>query len=282
MGPLIPPYAHHLNHGMQTVATVVLWAGTVALLVWAARLARQERSPIPVVLVLAVAAGSLIEPLYDTSYHLLWYVPGQWTLFTAFGLPQPVWVMPAYVMVFAFPALVLYRWIGRGAGTAVVFKFAALLAATTAVFEITAINVNLYGYYGDAPMRVLHYPLWIAVMEAAQIAGYGVLAAALKRWATRPAHSLALFLLFPANFAFVTLGAGFPTLMAINAPDPSPAVMWVCGLLSMALAAGALWLTTQLLGAAGAPARDVAAAGSAAVAAAGGARARDGRVPSPA
>lgn len=247
MHPLIPPYAHHLDHAMQTVATVVLWAGTVALLGWALRLARQERSPLPVVLVLAVAAGSVIEPLYDTAYHLLWYVPGQWTLFTAFGLPQPVWVMPAYVMVFAFPALVLYRRLGRGASTRYVFTFAGVLALTTATFEITAINLNLYGYYGQAPMRVFGYPLWIAVMEAAQITGYGVLAAAVKRSSGGPRLSLALLLLFPANFAFVTLGAGFPALMAINTPHPVGAVMWATAALGSVLAVLALWLTTRLL-----------------------------------
>jgi hypothetical protein len=242
-----PPYAHHLDLTMQTVATVVLWAGTVALLGWAIKIARAERSWVPVVLVLAVATGSVIEPLYDTSYHLLWYLPGQWMLFTAFGLPQPVWVMPAYVMVFALPALLVYRGVGRGAGPSYVFKVAAGLAGTTAAFEITAINLNLYGYYGHAPMRLLHYPLWISVMEAAQIAGYGVLAALVKRFATRPAHSLALLLLFPANFAFVTMGAGFPTIMAINTPSPSVAVMWLTGALSICLAVAALWLTTRLL-----------------------------------
>jgi hypothetical protein len=232
---------------MQTVATAALWGGTALLLLYAIRMARAERSPLPVVLVVAAASGSLIEPLYDTSYHLLWYLPGQWTLFTAFGLPQPVWVMPAYVMVFALPALLMYRTLARGATLAQIFKWAGLFALTTAVFEITAVNTNLYGYYGPAPMRVFHYPLWIAFMETSQITGYAVIAAALKRWATKPQHTLALLLLFPANFAFETLGGGFPTLMAINTPDPQDGVMWLCSVISIGLAATGLWLTSQLL-----------------------------------
>jgi hypothetical protein len=232
---------------MQTVATVVLWGGTAALLLYAISIARQERSWIPILIVVATATGSIIEPLYDTSYHLLWYTHGQWTLFTAFGLPQPVWVMPAYVMVFGLPALLLYRRLAAGAPLSLIFKFAGLFAFTTAVFEIAAVNLNLYGYYGSAPMRLFHYPLWIAFMETSQITGYAVLAAVLKRWATKPQHALALLLLFPANFAFETLGGGFPTLMAINTPHPSDVVMWLCGLLSIGLAMGGLWLTSQLL-----------------------------------
>src|SRR5688572_18522300 len=97
----VPPYDLNLNTVMQTLATAVLWGGTLLLLAYAYRLARRERSPFPVLLVLATATGSLIEPLYDIAYHLFWLDNGeQWTLFTAFGLPQPVWVMPAYVLVF--------------------------------------------------------------------------------------------------------------------------------------------------------------------------------------
>jgi hypothetical protein len=248
----VPPYHLELNTAMQTVATVVLWAGTIALLVYAYRLARQERSPFPLLLVLAVATGSLIEPLYDIAYHLFWLDNGrQWTLFTAFGLPQPVWVMPAYVMVFGLPALLLYRRLMAGAALSVVFTWAFVLSCTTAVFEIIAVNVDLYTYYGKAPVGVFGYPLWIGFMEGVQIATYAVVTAVLRHRVTLPVHGLALFLLFPANFAWATLGAGFPTLMAINTPDPSTLVMWLSVPISVALAATSLWWTTQLLGRSG-------------------------------
>ena len=243
----VPPYGHHLNEAMQTVATIVLWGGSLALLAYAVRLGRRERSILPVMLWLSVAVGSIIEPLYDFAYHLLWYTPGQWTLFTSFGLPQPVWVMPAYIMVFGLPAMLLYRRLAAGADLTFIFKVAGLLVLTTAFFETTANNVDLYGYYGGAPMRLLKYPLWIAVMEAAQITGFAILCALLKRRATRPVHYLALMVLFPANFAFDVLGAGFPTIIAQNMPHPNTAVMWASAFASIALAATALWWTAQLL-----------------------------------
>ena len=244
----VPPYDLPLNMTMQTIATIVLWGGTLALLAYAVKMARDERSPFPVLLVVAVAVGSIIEPLYDISYHLYWLTDGgQWTLFTGFGLPQPVWVMPAYVMVFGLPALLLYRRLAAGATLAFIFKFGALTAFTTAAFEITAINVDLYKYYGEAPLRLAHYPIGIAFMEAAQITGFAVLAAVLKLRATRNLHYLALFVVFPANFAFDTLGAGFPTIMAINTPDPQPVVMVLSALVSIAFAVTALWWTAQLL-----------------------------------
>lgn len=237
-----------LNTVMQTIATIGLWGGTIALLLYAIKISRQERSPLAVFIVLAVAAGSIIEPIYDITYHLYWLDDGeQWTLFTSFGLPQPVWVMPAYVIVFALPAVLLYRSFAAGVPLRTIFKWAGVTACTTALFETIAVNSGLYVYYGEAPLRFLEYPLWIAFMECAQITGFAVLCAVIKLRATKPAHTLIVFMIFPANFIFETVGAGFPTLVAMNTPEPSMALMWAMAPLSIGLAAAGLWWTSQLL-----------------------------------
>lgn len=247
--PPSPPYDLPLNTTMQTVATLVLWGGTLLLLAYAARLAREERSFFPIVLVVAVAVGSLIEPLYDIGYHLHWLDAGeQWTLFTSFGLPQPVWVMPAYVMVFGLPALLLYRSLGRDPSLGRIFRLGVLTTCTTAVFEIIAVNVDLYVYYGESPWRVLDYPLFIAFMEGAQITGFAVLAAVLRMRMTREVQVLALFAIFPCNFAFDVLGAGFPTVILQNSStDPNDVVLFLSAFASVGLAITALWWSSQLL-----------------------------------
>lgn len=242
-----PPYDHPLNLAMQTVATVLLWVAFAVILAIAVRRGLRERSWFPVILVLAVAVGSLIEPLYDIAYHLLWYVPGQWTLFTSFDIPQPVWVMPAYVFVFAAPVLYLYPRFERGAMRREVFGFAGLTAVTTAMFETAAINLGLYTYYGHHAFRFLSYPLWIGVMEAAQITGFAVLAAAFHSRIRNGASVLGLFVLYPAHFAFALLGAGFPALIAINNANSSTGVIWTTTALSIVFAVGALSLVSELL-----------------------------------
>lgn len=247
--PPAPPYDLPLNTTMQTVATVALWVGTAVLLACAVRIARRERSPFAVFLVLAVAGGSVIEPIYDITYHLHWLDAGeQWTLFTSFGLPQPVWVMPAYVMVFGLPALVLYRSLSEHATMGRIFGLGLLTTLTTAIFEITAINLDLYVYYGESPWRVFDYPLFIAFMEGAQITGFAVLCAVMRLRATSLSHQLAVFALFPANFAFDVIGAGFPTLIVQNSsPDPSGALLFCTAFVSVGLAATALWWSGGLL-----------------------------------
>ncbi|RAV01571.1 hypothetical protein [Mycolicibacter senuensis] len=247
--PPSPPYDLPLNTTMQAVATFVLWGGTALLSIYAVSMARRERTIFPVVLVLAVAVGSLIEPMYDITYHLLWLDAGQqWTLFTSFGLPQPVWVMPAYVMVFGMPALLMYRSLAKAVTLVQVFKFAGLTALTTTMFETTAINLGLYVYYGESPWRLFNYPLFIGFMEGVQITGFAVLAALLSVYATKQAHCLALFAIFPCNFAFETLGAGFPTLILQNSsPNPDTMLLFLSAFASVGLAATGLWWSSQSL-----------------------------------
>ncbi|MGE4426801.1 MAG: hypothetical protein AB7G37_10160 [Solirubrobacteraceae bacterium] len=243
-----------LNTTLQSLVTFALWGLTIALVIYAIHLSRRDRSPIALYLVLAVAVGSLIEPLYDISYHLFWHAfdeagsNKQWTLFEAFHLPQPVWVMPAYVVVFAGPAIFMYKGLAKSTSTRHVFKLAAITACTTAAFEILMINLDLYSYWAPQTLRVLDYPIWIAFMEAAQITGFALLVALLSRKATNHWQLLTVFVLFPANFAYSTLGAGFPGIIAINSSEsPSEVLMAVAGLASIGLAALELWWIGRLL-----------------------------------
>lgn len=247
--PPSPPYDLQLNTTMQTIATLVLWGGTIGLFGYSMVMARRERTVFPVVLVVAVAVGSLIEPMYDISYHLFWLDGGQqWTLFTSFGLPQPIWVMPAYVMVFGMPALLMYKSLAKAVTLVQIFKFAGLTALTTAMFETTAINLGLYVYYGQSPWRLFNYPIFIGFMEGAQITGFAVLAALLSVYATKQIHYLALFAIFPCNFAFETLGAGFPALIVQNSSsNPNELLLFLSAFAGVGLAATGLWWTSQSL-----------------------------------
>lgn len=257
MPPAIPDQPGDLpdlNTALQTGVTVVLWALSIALLVQAVRIYRRDGSPLAVLLWFAIAVGSLIEPLYDIAYHLFWHVyddagqDAQWTLFTSFDLPQPVWVMPAYIVVFAGPVIFMYEGLARKASLRQIFKFAGITAFTTWFFETLMINLHLYSYWGKQPTNLLDYPVYISFMEAAQITGFAILVALLSRRATKKIHLTAVFVLFPANFAFTTLGAGFPALIALNSsPDASMLLLWVGAIASVGLAAATLWWTGRLL-----------------------------------
>ena len=237
-----PPYDHALNMTMQTVMTVALWSIAAGFIALAILRSLRQKTWFPIILVASVAFGSLIEPLYDISYHLLWFIPGQWTLFTSFDLPQPIWVMSAYIVVFAGPALMLCPKIEKGVSLPQLFRLAGITALTTAIFEIIAIQGGTYMYYGPHPFRLFEYPLWIAVLEACQITSFTIVAVQLRARTSGELPLLGLFVLFPANFCFSNLGAGFPGIIAMNMVDPPMVLVTAAAVLSMVFAAVVIWL----------------------------------------
>ncbi len=238
-----PPFEHSLNMSMQTVMTVGTWGLTLFFVIKAIKMSRQQNSLLPIFIILAGAAGSIAEPLYDIAFHLIWYIPGQWSLFTAFGLPQPVWVMSAYIIVFCGPALYITEMLHRGMNRQQFYKTFAIVLATTAVFEAIAINGGTYAYYGPQPLRLLNYPVWVAILEAVFIMSFSIAAALLRCHATSKRQHLLVFALFPCTFFFANFGTGFPSLIALNSSSqPSMALIYACFAVTLLLVVLALEL----------------------------------------
>lgn len=220
------PLDHPLNLFMQTVMTVGCWGGAFFFLVIALRRSIRERTPFYLSVIAAAALCSLLEPLYDIAFHLIWYVPGQWTLFTAFGLPQPVWVMGAYILVFAGPVISMVDKVEEmdRAGHR---RLVATVFMTTAIFEMIAISGGTYGYYGPHALRMFGYPLIIAALEATFISSLIVMSAYFRRNATGLREQFLMIPLFGATFFMGNFGAGWPLIVAINSSDEPPmAIVW--------------------------------------------------------
>lgn len=243
-----PPFEHSLNMTMQTVMTAGTWALVVFFLIKAIMMCREQNSLLPVLIILAGAAGSIAEPLYDIAFHLIWYIPGQWSLFTAFGLPQPVWVMSAYIIVFCGPALYITEILHRGMTKQQFYKIFTTVLLTTAIFEAIAINGGTYAYYGPQPLRILNYPIWVAILEATFIMSFSVAAALLRTHATNKKQHLLVFALFPCTFFFANFGSGFPTLIALNSSShPSMPLIYAAFAVTLLLVALTLESISKLL-----------------------------------
>jgi hypothetical protein len=82
----------------------------------AIRLGLRQHTPLYLLILLAAACGGVMEPLYDEGMSLWFYAPGQWTAFTAFGIPQPVWVYSGYVTLYGATAMLICHQIHQGMG----------------------------------------------------------------------------------------------------------------------------------------------------------------------
>jgi hypothetical protein len=238
---LTAPLDHPLNLTVQTVLTLGSGAITLLFFLDAARRSLAQRTPFFVVLVLAGAIGALCEPLYDVGFKLLFYIPGQWTLFSAFGVPQPVWTITGYVTLFSGPAMLIADRIARGMTRARLLQWFGLLIVTTSAFEMIGINGDAYTYWGPHALRVFQYPLVVGVLEAAMVITLGVAAAAWRVRARSPWLMSGLVPLFLIVFYGINFGLGAPTLVAIALDAPSPTVVLAAALLSLILAGASVW-----------------------------------------
>lgn len=219
------PYEHALNLTMQSVLTFGSWGLTALLLAIALQKDWRERSPFYTLLVLAGLVGAFAEPLYDVGLMLLFYVPGQWTTFSAFDIPQPVWTHSGYVVLYSGPAMFICEQIRRGLTPNGLYKWAGVALLLSMAFEMIGINGGTYAYWGPHVLRIFNYPLAIGVLEAAQVICFSVAAAQLRSRASSHWTLLGLFALFPCTFYLANFGAGSPLIIALHLDQASAA--WV-------------------------------------------------------
>lgn len=241
------PLDHPLNLTMQAVFTYGSWAITLVLLVVAVRMGRQQRSLFPVMALLAATYAALYEPLYDVGFQLLFYLPGQWTVFTAYDTPQPPWTFSGYAILYGGPALFICERIRQGMGSAGLLKAAGWTLLASCAFEMIGINTSVYEYYGAHALRLFNYPLVVGVLETAQVISFCMAATALRRHVGEGWGLLSLGLLFPFTFYGVNFGLGAPVLVAINMPEVNPTLVQLASVFSILSAVGVIVGLSRLL-----------------------------------
>ena len=235
-----------VNHMAQAVIAPLTWIAAAVIVVIAYRMSRRRGNYLPLAMVLAAAVNSLNEPLFDKVFHLYWYSPGQWRLFSTYGYPQPVWVMSAYVMYYCVPGLYMFHRLERGASREWAFKATLVTALYGATFESTAIAIGLYTYFGPHAFRLVgHYPFWLGLMEASHIVIWAMLLAAFSRVMTGWRVLLAVPA-FALSFSTVMYGAGGAGLASINVVNPPTTLLYVGAVGSLLLAALMVGVTSLL------------------------------------
>jgi hypothetical protein len=229
---------HDLNLIGQNVLTFVSWALTLVLLGVTIQMGRRERTPFYVLVVVASMVGAFAEALYDEAFSLYFYsTHGMQTFYTAFDVPQPVWTHSGYAVLYALPAVLITYRIRKGRLTpGALYAWAGVEFGMSCVFEMTGINVGTYTYWGPHVFRVLHYPLVIGVLEAAQTICFAVAASQLRRRTASPWGLLGLFVVFPVTFFGANFGAGSAVIIAVHASHASRVAVYLCTLVSIVFA----------------------------------------------
>jgi hypothetical protein len=218
----------------QAIATVITFGAALVALVMVFRLCRNRRVAWPLFVLVGGTATCLLEPLFDHLYGLWFPTVGQWHLFTAYGVSEPVWLPAAYLVVYGGLAVWAACSLERAPTMSTVWRLYGVLAVVAIVAEIGYIKVlGAYNYQGPQPFRVLGYPLFLGFVNSmsALISGL-VLYRLVPRLAGR--DQFALLMIPPLAFAVDAVGSGFLYLALRHSENP-PDVLLHVGALTVVL-----------------------------------------------
>ncbi|QHS10296.1 hypothetical protein [Sinimarinibacterium sp. NLF-5-8] len=244
------PVDHALDLTTQSVLTFGSYGVWIVVLLIAIKMGRQQKTPFYVFIIFASAFGAIFEPLYDEGMMLYFYSIDQWTIYTSFGTPQPVWTLSGYVTLYGANAIFICDRIRKGMSRNSLYVWALLTYICSCMFEMYGINGiegGAYEYYGPHAFRIFNYPLVIGILETAQVICFSFAAAKLRQHTTGWAPLLGLFILFPCIFYFSNFGAGAPTIVTIHLDTPNPLAVQIGTLISISFALILIWAVGKFL-----------------------------------
>jgi hypothetical protein len=245
IAPVVP-----VNPLGELLETVGCYGAALVLFAVAIRHARRGRY-FGLGCLLGAALLSFGEAIYDKVYHLVFYTEGQWTFWTALGVPQPVWVIAAYVLAYGCGGWWVADRVSRGGVTRRdLAAMTAWICLGCTTFETVAYHLGAYEYFGHQPLRVLGFPWWITMANAAFIVSTGIAVGGLQPILrnTRPGVQILLpAVLYPVAFCGITYGTSFAAIDVLNTGLAGAPWMTVAAVTANLLTLLALLLVIDLL-----------------------------------
>jgi hypothetical protein len=179
-----------------------------------------------------IAAGGLAvlnEAIVD-RLGLCWFptVQAPPTLYHAFGVGVPLFMLPVYAWYVGGQAVLGYALFQRGVTRGGVLRLYGLAALLNFGLEAPGLNLGIYAYYGDQPLRLLMFPCWWAVANALMPLGLAAFAvrtrAVLRGW-----RRLGLIIAAPPLALAVNAATVSPVWLALNAGVG----VWLCDLAAL-------------------------------------------------
>jgi hypothetical protein len=215
----------------------------IAALAAAVRLTLTHRDPLPLVCCGAALVAALNEPIYDILGKIV-YAENNPMAYHAFGRSIPWFLVLGYLPWVGLAPYLVFKAMQAGVPRRTLHIAAALLFVSVACVEIFGNSLQLWTYYGEAPMKFLGvapqavtYPL---------VGGFLLYAVAnpLHGWRRALTGFTISVLILPIGYA----STSWPGYFALYADLP-PALDWIASAALLALcavmAAGATYLAQR-------------------------------------
>ncbi|MDR6575879.1 hypothetical protein [Pseudomonas extremaustralis] len=145
----------------QLWTTIIYGVGAVIFVLVALRLAIQERSIFPLLLLVGAALTIYLEPVVDLLGNALHPQIGQFNLLTTNGHPVPWAVLIGYLWYFAAAPLLCYDILKQRTLTRrFVWWIFVSVALGAALVEQIPLHFGVWVYYGEQLPKIGYMPIW--------------------------------------------------------------------------------------------------------------------------
>lgn len=226
------------------VYTALMALITGGFLVWWLVSERRHGPALPL-LILGGALSGLMEPWLDNIVLYRWPPHQNLAAFEAFGRTIPWFVLIGYGWYCGALPYVTARYLRRGFTANTIWALLGIIV----VIDFLAIGLSAWldvsGFFGDPPLRILGYPLWWAAIDGLHVILAGSIALLLiphlRGW------TLGFLVVLPSMALGASTGiVAWPVSIAINSQWPDPA-KYLCAFATIGLSLAAVWGITRVL-----------------------------------
>lgn len=241
-----PPITAVSNTTVDLWATAIYSTFALCVLIYGLYYWRRSGSPIVVLMLMGGALCSAVEPFVNVVGAVWHPMVGQMTVFTIMGRGMPPFLVTGYIFYFGALGSLTYLAFRKGVSTRQFWAWATVPMLIDVVMEELMLFWNLYYYYGEQPLILIHkLPLWwVPCNSLGELLGVCVVLKAaplLKGW-----RQILIPILIPVCDAVAYAAISLPSWIVVNTPVPG----WVTqagGLATFGLALLVLYALSKVI-----------------------------------
>lgn len=192
------------------------WVVLALVALWIVREARSSRSLVPILILAGAALSCLQECIFDVMVLVWWPQVGPAPLYRFLNISVPVWMLAAYPWYIGGQGYWMYKQLQKGMTTAQIWKLYFFAWAANLFLEIPPLQIgSIYTYYGDQPLQLLGFPVWMAMTNSLMPILMAAMLYALRDILTG-ARAFLIVPLVPMAVGAAQITAGWPIWLALN------------------------------------------------------------------
>lgn len=232
------------QNGLMTVAVVL----AIVAMLYAAWFSYRERSLYPVFLFIGAGAGVIYEPLGDVLTKVAYAPLEQVSLFTSFGRPTPLWMVPNYFFFFSVPVILLLQFVVRKDTSPKKWWLTYFgIVAFVTLFEQPGISNASWRYYDThGAFSINTYPIWVGFVNAQSLYAIASGVYLLRHSVISERHSFLFVFLVPILFVGSHVSVAMP-ISSASFTTQNLVIVNAAAFLTILMACLSVWVGYKLV-----------------------------------